>query len=181
MEEKIISAGFGGQGVLLIGKILALAGLSDGKQVSWVPSYGPEMRGGTANCTVIISSSEISSPLAPMPDSIIIMNKPSLEAFEPLLRKGGLLVMNSSLIDVKPKRSDIKAFSVPANDIAEKDAGNVKAANMVMLGAYAALSDSVSMDSVKKALEGEMKGEKQKFLPVNMKALELGAAAAKKK
>ncbi|MFH1234585.1 MAG: 2-oxoacid:acceptor oxidoreductase family protein [Candidatus Diapherotrites archaeon] len=159
MEEKIISAGFGGQGVLLIGKILALAGMSEGRHVSWVPSYGPEMRGGTANCTVIISSEEISSPLAPMPDSMIIMNKPSLEAFEPLLKKGGLLVMNSSLIDVKPKRSDINVFAVPANDIAEKDVGSAKAANIVMLGAYAALSGAVSMDSVKKALEGEMRAK----------------------
>ncbi|MEM0360372.1 MAG: 2-oxoacid:acceptor oxidoreductase family protein [Candidatus Diapherotrites archaeon] len=180
MEEKIISAGFGGQGVLLIGKILALAGMLEGRKVSWVPSYGPEMRGGTANCTVIISSTEISSPLAPEPDSIIVMNKPSLEAFEPILKKNGLLVMNSSLIDIKPKRSDIRVFFVPANEIAEKEIGNVKTANMVMLGAYTVLSGSVKMDSVKKALEKEMKGEKQKFLPANLKALELGAKTVKK-
>jgi len=179
MEEKIVSAGFGGQGVLLIGKLLALAGMSEGKHVSWVPSYGPAMRGGTANCTVIVSDGEISSPLAPEPDSIIIMNKPSLEAFEPQLKKGGLLVMNSSLIDIKPSRSDITVVSIPANDLAEKEVGSKKSANMVMLGAYIAASGKISMDSVKEALKKEMTGGKEKFLPANQKALELGAVQAK--
>ncbi len=179
MEEKIVSAGFGGQGVLLIGKLLALAGMSEGKHVSWVPSYGPEMRGGTANCTVIISDEEISSPLAPTPDTIIVMNKPSLEAFEIQLKKGGLLVMNSSLIDVKTKRSDVKVVSIPANDLAEKNAGNAKSANMAMLGAYIAASGRVKMESVQKALMEEMAGAKEKFLPANLKALELGAVQVK--
>ena len=120
MEEKIVSSGFGGQGVLLIGKLLALSGMESGKKVSWVPSYGPEMRGGTANCTVIISDEEISSPLALEPDSLIAMNKPSLEKFESSIKENGVLVMNSSLIDIEPKRNDLKIVSVPANELAEK-------------------------------------------------------------
>lgn len=178
MEEKIISAGFGGQGILLIGKLLALAGMSEGKHVSWVPSYGPEMRGGTANCTVIISDEEISSPLTATPDSIIIMNKPSLKAFEPSLKENGVLIMNSSLIDIKPERKDIRIVSVPANEIAEKRVGNEKTANMVMLGAYIAQTQIVKMSSIKKALEEEMRGPKAKFLPLNKKALDLGAKFA---
>jgi len=173
MEEKIVSSGFGGQGVLLIGKLLALSGMESGKKVSWVPSYGPEMRGGTANCTVIISDEEISSPLAPTPDSLITMNKPSLEKFESSIKENGVLIMNSSLIDIEPKRNDLKIVSVPANELAEK-AGNAKSANMAILGAYISATNVVSIDSVKKAIEKEMKGAKAKFLSVNLKALELG-------
>ena len=179
MDEKIVSSGFGGQGVLLIGKLLALAGMDEGRHVSWVPSYGPEMRGGTANCTVIISDEEIGSPLAPVPDTLIIMNKPSLEKFEPDLKKGGILIMNSSLIDIKPERKDINVVSIPANEIAEKQAGNAKSANMVALGAYIAASGKVKRESVEKALKAEMTGPKEKFLAANLKALEFGFKSAK--
>jgi len=179
MEEKVVPSGFGGQGVLLIGKLIALAGMDEGKHVSWVPSYGPEMRGGTANCTVIVSDEEISSPLAPEPDTLIIMNKPSLEKFEPDLKKGGTLIMNSSLIDIEPERKDIKVVSIAANEIAEKQAGNPKSANMVALGAYIAATGKVKMESVEKVLKAEMKGPKEKFLAANLKALEFGFKAVK--
>jgi len=176
MEERIVLAGFGGQGVLLIGKLLALTGMAEGKHVSWVPSYGPEMRGGTANCIVIISDEEISSPLALVQDSVIAMNKPSLEKFEDSIKPNGFLILNSSLIDIKPKRSDLNIVSVPANELAEKKAGNAKSANMVMLGAYIAATGKLKMESVQRAIENEMKKSgKEKFLEANLKALKLGA------
>jgi len=138
MRQGIVFAGFGGQGIILSGLILCHAGIKEGKQVSHIPSYGAEMRGGTANCAVVVADSPIGSPLVPRPDVGVVMNKPSLAKYEPQLAADGLLLWNSSLIDEPPVRTDIRAVAVPANQIAEKE-GSARAANMVMLGALAAL------------------------------------------
>ena len=135
MTEQIILAGFGGQGVLLAGQIIAYAGMNEGKNVSWLPSYGPEMRGGTANCNVVVSDEEVGSPVVVEADCLIVMNRPSLEKYEKDLKPGGLLLLDSDLIEIEPTRTDIKVIKVPANSLAEQ-AGSIKAANMVMLGAY---------------------------------------------
>jgi len=133
MLEKIIFAGFGGQGVILSGKLICVAALEENKHVTHIPSYGAEMRGGTANCSVVISDDEIGSPLIPAPTICVVMNKPSLLKFEPRIVPGGLLIYNSSLIEIKPQRKDITAVPVKANDLAV-EAGNVKAANMIIIG-----------------------------------------------
>ena len=135
MEKQLIIAGFGGQGVLLMGQLLAYAGMLEGKQVSWMPAYGPEMRGGSANCSVVISDDSVGSPKVESADVVIAMNRPSMEAFEKNVVSGGLLLYNESLIDVKPSRTDIRAIGVRCNDIAD-DLKSAKVANMAMLGAY---------------------------------------------
>ena len=178
MLEKVIIAGFGGQGVMLMGRLLAYAGMLEGKNVAWMPSYGPEMRGGTANCTVIISSEEIASPVVPEPMSIIAMNKPSLEKFEPTVQKDGLIVLNSSLIEQKVNRDDVCVVKVPANDIAN-ELGNTRVANMVALGAYVKKSGVVKPETIFKALEKALSGPKQKLLNINKKALKQGAELVK--
>jgi 2-oxoglutarate ferredoxin oxidoreductase subunit gamma len=131
--EGIFIAGFGGQGVILTGRLLCLAAMVEGKHVSHIPSYGAEMRGGTANCTVVVSDEEIASPLVPSPTVLIVLNTPSLVKFQPTLRPGGLLIWNGSLIEGAPSRTDVETVEVRANDIAEA-AGSYKAANMVVLG-----------------------------------------------
>jgi 2-oxoglutarate ferredoxin oxidoreductase subunit gamma len=178
MSEQIILAGFGGQGMLLAGQLLAYAGLAENKNVSWLPSYGPEMRGGTANCCVIVSEEEVGSPIVTEADSVIVMNRPSLDKYESYVKKGGLLIINSTLIDKKATRDDIDVVYVPANELAEK-AGSVKAANMVVLGAYLQKTSVVKASSVIKALEKIMGEKKAKLIPLNEKALELGANCAK--
>lgn len=178
MSEQIIIAGFGGQGVLLAGQLLAYAGLMEDKNVSWLPSYGPEMRGGTANCCVIVSEEEVGSPVVTEADTVIVMNRPSLDKYESYLKKGGLLIVNSTLIDKKASRDDIEVVYVPANELAEQ-AGTVKAANMVALGAYLEKTHVVQNENVIKALEKIMGEAKRKLIPLNEKALVLGAQAAK--
>jgi 2-oxoglutarate ferredoxin oxidoreductase subunit gamma len=178
MSEQIILAGFGGQGMLLAGQLLAYAGLAENKNVSWLPSYGPEMRGGTANCCVIVSEEEVGSPIVTEADSVIVMNRPSLDKYESYVKKGGLLIINSTLIDKKATRDDIDVVYVPANELAEK-AGSVKAANMVVLGTYLQKTSVVKASSVIKALEKIMGEKKAKLIPLNEKALELGANCAK--
>ncbi len=178
MSEQIILAGFGGQGMLLAGQLLAYAGLAENKNVSWLPSYGPEMRGGTANCCVIVSEEEVGSPIVTEADSVIVMNRPSLDKYESYVKKGGLLIINSTLIDKKATRDDIDVVYVPANELAEQ-AGSVKAANMVVLGAYLQKTSVVKASSVIKALEKIMGEKKAKLIPLNEKALELGANCAK--
>lgn len=174
MLEKIIIAGFGGQGVMTIGKMLAYAGILDGREASWVPSYGPEMRGGTAYCNVIISDEEIASPvIAKDATTVIAMNLQSLNKFEPFLAKGGRLLINSSLITEQASRDDVNAFYIPVNEIA-MEAGNTKAANMVVLGAYLGITNLFEKEA---ALQAFIKvfGEKStKLLPLNQKAMELG-------
>ena len=175
MMEEVIFAGFGGQGMLLAGQFIAYAGLNEGKNVSWLPSYGPEMRGGTANCSVIVSSEEIGSPVIVEPDALIVMNRPSLEKFEKTVKKGGTLIINSSLIDVKATRDDIHVIYVPANGIAE-EIGNTKVANMVILGAYIEKSGVVNVKSVLGVIEKKMGAKKAHLVPINEEALKRGAA-----
>ncbi|MBC5648087.1 2-oxoacid:acceptor oxidoreductase family protein [Christensenella tenuis] len=178
MTEQIILAGFGGQGVLLAGQIIAYAGMNEGKNVSWLPSYGPEMRGGTANCNVVVSDEEVGSPVVVEADCLIVMNRPSLEKYEKDLKPGGLLLLDSDLIEIEPTRSDIKVIKVPANSLAEQ-AGSIKAANMVMLGAYNACAHVVQNKTIIECLEKIMGEKKAHLIPMNEQALELGAQAAK--
>ena len=134
MEQQLIIAGFGGQGVLLIGQLLAYSGMLEGKEVSWMPAYGPEMRGGSANCSVVISDEPVGSPKVEDATAVIAMNRPAMEKFESSIVPGGILLINSSLIDVEPKRTGVKVVKVPVNDIAA-ELGNARVGNMVMLGA----------------------------------------------
>lgn len=174
MEERIVIAGFGGQGVMAMGQLLTYAGMIEDKNVSWLPSYGPEMRGGTANCSVIISKEPVGSPVVINSTTAIVMNKPSLDKFEPSLDKDGRLFINSSLISKKSERDDIEVYYIPANEIAN-GLGNPRVANMVMLGAYLEATKTVKVESI---LEGFTKvfGEKRAhLLPINKEALEKGA------
>jgi len=178
MLERIIISGFGGQGVMLMGRLLAYAGMIEGKKVAWMPSYGPEMRGGTANCTVLISSNEIGSPIVSHPKTLIAMNQPSLDKFEPDVSENGLIILNDSLIERKVKRNDVKAIRIPADDIAGK-LGNSRAANMVVLGAYVKKSGVVKIETIFTALEKALAGRNQKLVDINKKALKQGAELAK--
>lgn len=178
MEKQLIIAGFGGQGVLLIGQLLAYSGMLEGKNVSWMPSYGPEMRGGSANCAVVISDDEVGSPKVEDADIVIAMNRPSMDIFENNVVKGGALIYNSSLIDTKPTRSDIQVIAVPSSEIAEQ-AGSLRAANMVMLGAYAGLTGEFSVATLMDALRHKLGPSKEKFMPANQKAIELGLECVK--
>lgn len=178
MTHELIFAGFGGQGVLLMGQLIAYAGLYEGKNVSWLPSYGPEMRGGTANCNVVVSDEMVGSPVIAEADVAVVMNRPSLDMFESKVKKGGLLFINSSLIDKKSERTDILTYYVPANDIAQ-ELGNIKAANMVMLGAILSKSKTVDKKEVIEALKYIMGEKKMHLIPLNEKAMEKGAEAIK--
>ena len=171
-QVEVVFAGFGGQGVMTIGQLLAYTAMEEGKQVVWIPSYGPEMRGGTANCTVVVSDGRIGSPIINNPGSACVFNRPSLDKFGQLVRKDGLLFINSSLIDVKSGRADIKETLVPANDIAMK-CGNPKAANMVMLAAYVAATKIVSFDTLNAMLNEKM-GKKKDLLEINRRAFDAG-------
>lgn len=174
MKEQCIFAGFGGQGMLLIGKFLAEAGMQSGKHVSWLPSYGPEMRGGTANCSVVISDQPVASPLISMADTVLAMNLPSMTKFEKVVKPGGLLLVNSSIISEKTSRADVDAVYVPCNEIAEK-IGNPKGANVVFLGAYVAKRpDLIAPDTIIEAIRTELGEKKAKFLEGNIKALNAG-------
>ena len=177
MTQQFIFAGFGGQGMLLIGKFLAMACMMDGKHVSWLPSYGPEMRGGTANCSVSVSDEPIGSPLVDMADCIVAMNRPSLDKFESKVKPGGILVINSSIIDRKAERDDIKVIYCDAQRIAE-EIKNPKGANVAILGSLMAAEPIVSDELMSEAIRIELGERKAKFLPGNMKALEAGKAAA---
>jgi len=172
LTTELIVAGFGGQGVLLFGKFLALSGLKEGKEVVWIPSYGPEMRGGTCNCTVVVSDDPIGSPIIDSPNTVVVMNKPSLAKFGPRVSPNGLLLINRSLIDTTSDRTDIRIETVPANDIA-LELGNGKAANMVALGAYVALTKVVKLDTVLSVVE-ESFAKKKEFLDLNISAVKKG-------
>lgn len=178
METQILIAGFGGQGVLLMGQLLSKAAMHEGMEVSWMPAYGPEMRGGEANCGVVISDEKIGSPLVSEPDMAIIMNRPSLDKFEPKIKAEGTVLYNSSLIDRKPNRTDLKTYAVPCNDIAA-ELGNARVANMVMLGAYVALTDIVPMESLVEALRQTLGKSKEHLIPINQKAVAAGAKCVK--
>lgn len=176
--QQVICAGFGGQGVMSMGQLLTYAGMLEGKNVSWLPSYGPEMRGGTANCSVIVSDSPVGSPIVTDATAVIVMNLPSLLKFEKDLVKDGILLVNSSLIDKKASRDDIQAYYVPANEIAN-EIGNSKVANMVMLGAFIELTKAVEVDSVIAALKKVFGPSKEHLIPMNQEALARGAAAVR--
>jgi len=175
MHEEIILSGFGGQGVLFAGQLLAYAAVEAGKHVTWIPSYGPEMRGGTAHCTVVVSDAPIGSPLVRHPTSAIALNLPSFEKYEPLIKPGGLLVYNKSLIAATPGRSDIHYVAVPANVIAE-ELGNVRQANVVLLGAYLAVTGLLPLEFVETALDNHLSERQRSFLASNKQALRRGAA-----
>jgi len=172
MLIKTVIAGFGGQGVMSIGLNLAQAAMLEGKNVTYLPSYGAEVRGGTANCTVVISDDEIASPVASSPEFVIAMNQPSVMRFQNQIQSGGLFFVNSSLVEFEIARGDISVVSVPANSIAE-NLGSPKSANMVILGAFTKKSGLVSLPSAIEALKFIL-GTKQKLLAVNEKALRAG-------
>jgi 2-oxoglutarate ferredoxin oxidoreductase subunit gamma len=174
MQNDVIMAGFGGQGILLIGKMLAYAGMHEGKEVSWLPSYGPEMRGGTCNCTVVISDRPVGSPVIRSPRAVLAMNLPSLDKFEHDVRPGGLLLINSSLINRDPARTDLTVVKVPANEIANS-LGNARAANMVALGAYLGATGAVSVAEVE-AVVRETFSAKPQLVESNLLALHRGFA-----
>lgn len=171
--EQIIMAGFGGQGILFLGKVIAEVGMSIGKNVSWIPSYGPEMRGGTANCSVVISDYEIASPIVREPDTLIAMNGPSLAKFEDKIKTNGRMIYNSSIINQNKFRSDIKSWPIPATELANK-LGNDKVANIVMVGAYSKLADVISSDDVLKAFSKLIPANKKDLYEVNLAAFKKG-------
>lgn len=173
MYQDVIIAGFGGQGVLLAGKLLARAGMLEGKQVTWFPSYGAEIRGGTANCTVIIADSEIGSPVVKNPSSLMVLNEASYNKFEPSVRPGGQLFLNTSLVNRAGTREDISRIEIKANDIAE-GLGDIRVANMVMLGAFLKMTGVVALESVLRALEAVLPARRHSLLPLNEKALKCG-------
>ncbi len=176
MQNEVMFAGFGGQGILLSGKILAHAALEEGYEVAWIPSYGPEMRGGTAYCLVVISDRPIGSPIIKNPKHLVAMNRPSLEKFAKVLKPGGVILNNSSLIPIEAGRADVDELKVPAGDIAA-EVGSGKAANIVALAAFVARSGIVSIDTLKRCIEEEF-GKRPKLIPLNIKAMEAGIKAA---
>jgi 2-oxoglutarate ferredoxin oxidoreductase subunit gamma len=169
-QEEIIIAGFGGQGVLSMGKILAYAGLAEGKEVSWMPAYGPEQRGGTANVTVIISDAKISSPILSRYDTAIILNQPSLEKFESRVKPGGILIYDGYGITRPPARKDIKVYRIDAMDAAN-ETGNPKAFNMIVLGGLLKLRPMIRTESVLKGLKKTLPERRHHLLPMNEKAI----------
>ena len=177
MQREVMFAGFGGQGILLIGKILAHAAMEEGFEVAWIPSYGPEMRGGTAYCLVVISDKLIGSPVIRNPLHLIAMNGPSLEKFAPVVKQNGIILINSSLISFGSGRNDVDELLVPANDIA-KSVGSVQAANVVALAAFVARSNIVDFDLLKKYVRKEF-SKKERLIPLNMEAVEQGKKAAR--
>ena len=176
MQKGVVIAGFGGQGVMLAGELLAEAGKDEEKFVTFLPSYGPEMRGGTANCDVIISDKPIASPVIGHPEAAIIMNLPSLDKFEPLMKENGLLIL--TLIPREVKRKDVRVLQIDAQTVA-RELGNEKVTNMILLGAYAEIEKPVKLESLKKALKNFLTGKKEKLIPINEKALEKGAEIAR--
>jgi 2-oxoglutarate ferredoxin oxidoreductase subunit gamma len=177
-EKSLIAAGFGGQGLMVLGQLVAYTGIEEGRYVSWIPSYGPEMRGGTANCCVIVSSEEIGAPVVSVADAIVVMNQPSFEKFKNDVKEGGLLLYNSDLVKAEGVRSDIKAIAVPANTIA-MEAGSDKVANIVMLGALVAASGIVGDKTCVETLKEKLGKKKPEYLPMNLSTYEKGKALVK--
>jgi 2-oxoglutarate ferredoxin oxidoreductase subunit gamma len=179
MQKEIIISGFGGQGVLFAGQVITYAAMDVGKVVTWIPSYGPEMRGGTANCTVVIADEEIGSPLVQNPPLAIALNLPSFDKYETTLKAGGTLIVNQSMVDRGAKRSDINVIMVPCNEIAE-EIGDRKLTNMVAVGALASALPEVTLQDLEKALEGHLPARHKRLLPSNFEALRRGYEHAKK-
>ena len=178
-DTEVLMAGFGGQGMLLAGKVLAQASMNAGREVSWLPSYGPEMRGGTANVIVRIATKAIGSPLIDRPHALLVMNLPSLERFASKVLPGGVIVVNESLVDKDPQREDCTVIKVPARELA-KNAGAPRASNFVMLGAYAGATDVVPPAAIEQAIEEEFSGEKAKFAPPSIAAFRAGLDAGRR-
>lgn len=176
--EEILIAGFGGQGVMSMGQLIAYAGMNEGKYVSWLPSYGPEQRGGTANCAVVVSGEQVGSPLVSQPTTAIVLNNPSFEKFEPTVRPGGLLIVNASLISKLSERTDINVMNIRATEIAN-ELGNPKIANMILLGAFLEITGILSDDSILEALKKVLSPEKHSLLDINKRALERGRLSTK--
>lgn len=175
MTHRIRCAGFGGQGIVLMGKLLAHAGMVEDKHTTFFPQYGAAMRGGTANCSVIVSSDAIASPMVEQPDVVLIMNGPSLDKFEPAVRPGGWIFYNTSLIDREVGRDDVEVVKVPANDIAE-EIGSARSANMVMLGALSEKLGVVGLDTLMSSLDVMLSGKGDKIMELNREAMKRGAA-----
>ena len=175
MDHEIMMAGFGGQGIMSIGQLLTYAAMREGKKVSYVPAYGPEMRGGTANCTVIVSDRYVGSPLTSAPTGMIVMSPESMAKFQPVVRRGGCLVVNTSLIDEKASRRDIEVIEVPANKLAT-ELGSDRVASMVALGVLAGYTGAVGIDHLSASLKKVLPSHRHNLIPVNEKALQAGAA-----
>lgn len=177
LEETIFS-GFGGQGALFAGQLLAYSGIAADLHVTWIPSYGPEMRGGTANCTVILSEEEIGAPIIRNPTAAVVLNGPSMKKYEPLVKAGGVLIVNSSLVKEKSTRDDIRVLYIPASDIAT-ELGNARMANIVLLGALIQVTGIVSAATVGQELDTHLSERQRKWLEPNKKALQQGSDLAK--
>jgi 2-oxoglutarate ferredoxin oxidoreductase subunit gamma len=178
MEKSIIFSGFGGQGALFAGQLLTYAALDAGKNVTWIPSYGPEMRGGTAHCTVVMGDDPIGSPLVRNPDMVVAMNLPSADKYESTVKLNGLLVVNGSLVKRPMRRHDIDVIVIPANDIAQVH-GNIRLANVVMLGALLAATELLPLEAIEQALEDHLPERHKRLLPLNKVALHEGAQFAR--
>lgn len=176
-QTEIVISGFGGQGALLAGQMLAEAAMHEGKHVTWLPSYGPEMRGGTAHCTVIIGDEPIGSPIVRRPSVVIALNKPSVAKYEPMLKPDGHLIINSTLVEEPPTRSDIHALMIEANGIAER-LGSVKMANIVALGALLSVVPVVDPTGLKETLKRKVKKIAPDLVEANLLALDEGLASA---
>ena len=179
MQTEILIAGFGGQGILFAGQVLAYAAMDAGKEVTWIPSYGPEMRGGTANCTVIIADDLIGAPTVRNPKGVMVFNLPSFDKYEPLVLPGGVLIANASLINRGFQRTDLQSVLIPANDMAEA-LGDKRLINMVMLGAMMGKLLVLPIEAIEKALENHLPERHRRLLPVNFMALHQGAEFAQK-
>ena len=171
METSIIVSGFGGQGALFAGQLLAYAAMDSGRSVTWIPSYGPEMRGGTANCHVNIRDIEVGSPMVSNPTVLIALNRPSMEKFENELRPGGLLIYDTSLIDVEPRRKDIETLPIPATKMAD-ELGNTRVANMLVIGAYIGYTGLLGKETVYESLKSAVKHKR--FMGINQRAVDAG-------
>ena len=173
MTTEILIAGFGGQGILFAGKFLAYKGLIEGKQVSWLPSYGPEMRGGTANCSVIVSDDPVGSPLVSNPDVLVVMNLPSLDKYEKTVKKGGMILVDETLISRKVEREDVSVFYIPATKLAA-DMGAPTLANIVITGKLISVCDGISAENIEGAMKKVVSARHADLLSVNLKAIETG-------
>jgi 2-oxoglutarate ferredoxin oxidoreductase subunit gamma len=178
MQKEIIISGFGGQGVLFGGQVIAYAAMDTDKQVTWIPSYGPEMRGGTANCTVVIADHEIGSPFVKNPPLVIALNLPSFDKYEPVMQPGGTLIVNQSMIDRGVHRSDVNTILIPCNEIAE-EIGDRKLVNMIAVGALLSALPELSVKDIQKALEGHLPARHKHLLPKNFEAIQRGFDYAK--
>jgi 2-oxoglutarate ferredoxin oxidoreductase subunit gamma len=176
MQNEVQFAGFGGQGIMLMGQIMAEAAMQQGHEVVWIPSYGPEMRGGTAYCTVVISDRPIGSPIIRNPKHLVAMNRPSLEKFAPTVKSGGTIFINSSIIPIDAGRDDVDVVKVPIIEIA-RELGNVRTANIIALAAFVSRSQVVDFELLRESVKAKF-ANKEKLIPINMKALEEGQKAA---